>query len=236
MMGHHPVCAQVTKVHEEEWSYIPVGGPLPVARQPITAFGAAANLVHPATGYSIARSLREAPALADDIAAVLTKQLPVHATAAAVWDALWPHEKRRQVGIKAQPCKAIAGWRCCVARWKHVALNDACPGDQAAFHVFGMELLACLDLAHTNQFFTTFFRLPDFYWRGFLASSLSSAQLIAFALLTFGLAPISIKSQLIKHLLTNSAGRYLISRYLRGEYSLFLFQLGFLLTMSRKDL
>lgn len=40
---------------EEEWSYIPVGGPLPVAGQPVTAFGAAANLIHPATGYSIAR-------------------------------------------------------------------------------------------------------------------------------------------------------------------------------------
>ena len=46
---------QVSRVVEEEWSYIPVGGPLPVAGQPVTAFGAAANLVHPATGYSIAR-------------------------------------------------------------------------------------------------------------------------------------------------------------------------------------
>ncbi len=43
-------CTQVKEVHEEEWSYIPVGGPLPRADQPITAFGAAANLVHPATG------------------------------------------------------------------------------------------------------------------------------------------------------------------------------------------
>ena len=41
---------QVHKVHEEEWSYIPVGGPLPRRDQAITAFGAAANLVHPATG------------------------------------------------------------------------------------------------------------------------------------------------------------------------------------------
>ena len=51
---------------EEEWSYIPVGGPLPVAGQPVTAFGAAANLVHPATGYSIARrrASRQAPTCA----------------------------------------------------------------------------------------------------------------------------------------------------------------------------
>lgn len=43
----------LTQVHEEEWSYIPVGGPLPLGDQPITAFGAAANLVHPATGESV---------------------------------------------------------------------------------------------------------------------------------------------------------------------------------------
>ena len=44
------LCLQVTDVHEEEWSYIPVGGPLPSRDQIVTAFGAAANLVHPATG------------------------------------------------------------------------------------------------------------------------------------------------------------------------------------------
>jgi hypothetical protein len=31
---------------------------------------------------------------------------------------------------------------------------------QAAFHVFGMELLTQLDLAATNDFFKTFFALP----------------------------------------------------------------------------
>lgn len=34
----------------QEWSYIPVGGALPVTTQPHLAFGAAANMVHPATG------------------------------------------------------------------------------------------------------------------------------------------------------------------------------------------
>ena len=89
--------AQVTRVIEEEWSYIPVGGPLPVAHQTVTAFGAAANLVHPATGYSIARSLREAPGLANAVAAILQRQQPVGVTAHDVWRALWPAEKQRQV-------------------------------------------------------------------------------------------------------------------------------------------
>ena len=85
---------------------------------------------------------------------------------------------------------------------------------QAAFHVFGMELLATLDLAHTNAFFDTFFRLPDFYWRGFLSSSLTSSQLIVFALLTYVLAPLSIKWALMRHLVTSPAGGYLMRAYL----------------------
>ena len=37
-----------------------------------------------------------------------------------------------------------------------------------------MELLCQLDAAATADFFTTFFRLPQSYWSGFLASKLSS--------------------------------------------------------------
>lgn len=170
---------KVKKIHEEEWSFIPVGGPLPVAQQPITAFGAAANLVHPATGYSIARSLREAPAFAEEVANLLRKQQAVGDTAESVWDALWPQEKRRQ----------------------------------AAFHVFGMELLAQLDIKSTNNFFSTFFRLPDRYWRGFLASSLSSRQLILFAMWMMVRAPPSIQFKLMQHMLLDPAGKYMLRTY-----------------------
>ena len=104
------IAKQIKKVVEEEWSYIPVGGPLPVNCQPVTAFGAAANLIHPATGYSIVRSLREAPELAKAMAEILKKDLPVPDTSARVWDALWPQEKRRQV--IAIPCY------CCSVQYK----------------------------------------------------------------------------------------------------------------------
>lgn len=77
-----------------------------------------------------------------------------------------------------------------------------------------MELLATLDLTSTNAFFSTFFRLPDFYWRGFLSSSLSSSQLIIFALLTYVMAPLNIKWALMKHLVTSPAGSYLVRAYL----------------------
>ncbi|KAF7148547.1 hypothetical protein RHSIM_Rhsim03G0231100 [Rhododendron simsii] len=65
-MGIH-----VIKTYEEEWSYIPVGGSLPNTEQKNLAFGAAASMVHPATGYSVVRSLSEAPKYASVIANIL---------------------------------------------------------------------------------------------------------------------------------------------------------------------
>ncbi|XP_059633149.1 lycopene epsilon cyclase, chloroplastic isoform X3 [Cornus florida] len=62
---------QVIKTYEEEWSYIPVGGSLPNTEQKNLAFGAAASMVHPATGYSVVRSLSEAPKYAHVIANIL---------------------------------------------------------------------------------------------------------------------------------------------------------------------
>ncbi|KAG1669050.1 hypothetical protein FOA52_003968 [Chlamydomonas sp. UWO 241] len=170
---------KVTSVHEEEWSYIPVGGPLPRGSQPMTAFGAAANMVHPATGYSVARSFREAPGVADEMVASLRGGLSVPDASARVWERLWPQEKRTQ----------------------------------ASFHVFGMELLSGLDLNSTNSFFRTFFRLPGPYWRGFLASTLSTKDLVLFALVTFVMADFNIKAKLVQHLLTDPAGSYLVDSY-----------------------
>jgi Lycopene cyclase protein len=87
----------MVQVVDEEFSFIPVGGPMPRRDQPLTAFGAAANLVHPATGYSITRMLEESGPLADAMVGVLRQGLPVAESSAEVWDALWPMEKRRQV-------------------------------------------------------------------------------------------------------------------------------------------
>ena len=84
---------------------------------------------------------------------------------------------------------------------------------QAAFHVFGMELLAQLDIKATNNFFSTFFRLPDSYWRGFLASSLSSGQLIVFAMWMMIRAPPSIQFKLMQHMLMDPAGKYMLRTY-----------------------
>ena len=107
---------------------------------------------------------------------------------------------------RTQPCHVWVTWgadRASARGWT-----------QAAFHVFGMELLCCLDLNHTDQFFSTFFKLPAFFWRGFLGSTLDSVQLLAFAMVTFAIAPIGIKAKLVAHLTTHPAGQYLLRGYL----------------------
>ncbi|XVF29212.1 hypothetical protein REPUB_Repub15cG0101200 [Reevesia pubescens] len=64
---------RILNVYEEEWSYIPVGGSLPNTEQKNIAFGAATSMVHPATGYSVVRSLSEASNYASIIANILKK-------------------------------------------------------------------------------------------------------------------------------------------------------------------
>ena len=75
-----------------------------------------------------------------------------------------------------------------------------------------MELLAGLEIQEMHEFFDTFFRLPDRYWRGFLASKLSSGELMAFAMLTFLRCSMGVRVRLIRHLAT-PAGRYMFGIY-----------------------
>eukprot|EP01024_Parvocaulis_polyphysoides_P036436 TRINITY_DN32399_c0_g4_i1.p1 TRINITY_DN32399_c0_g4~~TRINITY_DN32399_c0_g4_i1.p1 ORF type:complete len:583 (+),score=89.72 TRINITY_DN32399_c0_g4_i1:197-1750(+) len=170
----------VKQIFDEEWSYIPVGGPLPIGSQDVVAFGASACLVHPSTGYSIARSLREAPQLAQKIVSVLRSKKSRHETAEAVWDVIWSREKRAQ----------------------------------ASFHVFGMELLNSLSLKDIESFFSTFFNLPRKYWEGYLASTLSSYELMVFALLTYVFAPANVRFVLLKHMVSDPSMMYLLRCYL----------------------
>merc|ERR1711976_776841 len=58
---------KVNKVTEEEFSYIPVGGALPMRDQRILGFGGAAAMVHPSTGYHLCRCLMGATDAANAI-------------------------------------------------------------------------------------------------------------------------------------------------------------------------
>ncbi|KAG9451815.1 hypothetical protein H6P81_004719 [Aristolochia fimbriata] len=181
---------QVTKVYEEEWSYIPLGGSLPDTGQKNLAFGAAASMIHPTTGYSVARSLSEAPAYASAIANILNSEkfsdqaAPWKRNAENVsqqaWNTLWPRERKRQ----------------------------------RAFFLFGLSLLLRFDIEGIREFFQTFFELPEWMVQGFLGSTLSSRDLIWFALYMFAVAPNNMRMCLVRHLFFDPAGASLARAYL----------------------
>jgi hypothetical protein len=83
---------------EEEASWIPLGGTPPVSPQRTLAYGAAAGLVHPASGYSIVNSLRRAPRFAEAVVDGLNTGGSLAASQAG-WEVLWGDEPRRQVGF-----------------------------------------------------------------------------------------------------------------------------------------
>ncbi|KAJ0568741.1 putative lycopene epsilon-cyclase [Helianthus annuus] len=176
---------RITKTYEEEWSYIPVGGSLPNTEQKNLAFGAAASMVHPATGYSVVRSLSEAPNYAAVIAKILgqrnSKQmvdLGRYTTniSKQAWETLWPLERKRQ----------------------------------RAFFLFGLALIVQMDIEGTR----TFFRLPTWMWWGFLGSSLSSTDLIVFEFYMFIIAPHSLIMGLVRHLRSDPTGATMVKAYL----------------------
>jgi lycopene beta-cyclase len=76
----------------EERCLIPLGGP-PAGPARLIPFGAAAGMIHPATGYSLGHTLRMAPLVADALIAGLA-QGPAHAAQTA-HAALWPRQKQR---------------------------------------------------------------------------------------------------------------------------------------------
>ncbi len=90
------------QVLSEERVRIAMGGPLPPRDQPVVAFGAAAGMVHPATGYSVGAALRRAPAVAAALASALGEvgATPV-SVARAGWRAVWSDDLVRQRGLHA---------------------------------------------------------------------------------------------------------------------------------------
>jgi lycopene beta-cyclase len=87
----------VKSVEEDEVCVIPMGGPLPIMPQRVVAVGGTAGMVHPSTGYMVAKTLASAPIIANAIVQRLeAKERDLDALSAGVWKELWPIEKRRQ--------------------------------------------------------------------------------------------------------------------------------------------
>ena len=91
---------RVRRVAATERVWIPMGGALPDRDARVVGFGAAGGFVHPATGYSLVRSLAAAPVLADAVADALGRgaATPERAVAAA-WRALWPADRMRRFAL-----------------------------------------------------------------------------------------------------------------------------------------
>ncbi|EPS63769.1 hypothetical protein M569_11014, partial [Genlisea aurea] len=186
MLRLETIGVRIIRTYEEEWSYIPVGGSLPNTEQKNLAFGAAASMVHPATGYSVVRSLSEAPKYASVISNILEQyQAGLRVSennniSVQAWNALWPTERKRQ----------------------------------RAFFLFGLALILQLDIGGIRTFFHSFFRLPKWLSQGFLGSTLSSMDLLLFALYMFVIAPNEMRKNLINHLVYDPTGAIMIKAYL----------------------
>lgn len=89
---------KVKAIEEDEHCVIPMGGPLPVLPQRVIGIGGTAGMVHPSTGYMVARTLAAAPIVAKSIVSYLgsDKSLLGNELSARVWGDLWPIERRRQ--------------------------------------------------------------------------------------------------------------------------------------------
>ena len=88
----------IEQVEHEEFCLFPMNLPLPDLDQPVLAFGGAAAMVHPASGYMVGALLRRAPVLAAAVAARLRAEPAADSLqlAEAGWQALWPPELRRK--------------------------------------------------------------------------------------------------------------------------------------------
>ena len=84
---------QITEVIHEEFCLFPMNLPLPDRSQSVLAFGGAASMVHPASGYMVGSLLRRGPGLAQALAVALANSsLGSAALAQRGWQALWPLE------------------------------------------------------------------------------------------------------------------------------------------------
>lgn len=80
------------EVESSEVCLIPMDTPLPDLSQRVVGFGGAASMVHPATGYTLARVLGTAPDLAEALATGLGSGASPDAVSRAAWRAVWTED------------------------------------------------------------------------------------------------------------------------------------------------
>jgi lycopene beta-cyclase len=92
----------ITAVHSEEHVLFPMDLPLPLMGQRMLAIGGAGAIVHPATGYSVAASLRLAPRLAEGLRVAFAQPSPDgQSLADAGWRAIWPTDRGKARNLES---------------------------------------------------------------------------------------------------------------------------------------
>lgn len=79
-----------------------------------------------------------------------------------------------------------------------------------SMYVFQSNCIICLTWFWRKNFMCFLYRM----WEGFLASNLSSADLLLFAFYMFFIAPNDLRMSLIKHLLSDPTGATMIRTYI----------------------
>lgn len=85
-------------ITDKEYCYIPMGGPLPEPGQRVIAFGGAAVMVHPATGYQLCRMMASSADVAEAIGRHLSTSgdFKPDAAAAAAYESMWSQANQAQ--------------------------------------------------------------------------------------------------------------------------------------------
>nr|WP_162465549.1 lycopene cyclase family protein [Prochlorococcus marinus] len=152
---------EIQEVVHEEHCLFPMNLPLPFLNQPLLAFGGAASMVHPASGYMVGALLRRAPALADELSKAITSDPSLDSARLAKrgWQVLWTPDL--------------------VLRHR--------------LYQFGLKRLMSFDETLLRSFFTSFFKLPQDEWFGFLANTLRLPRLLIVMIRLYFLSPIGVK-------------------------------------------
>ncbi|KAG0631980.1 hypothetical protein M758_1G295900 [Ceratodon purpureus] len=172
----------VRSIEEDEHCVIPMGGVLPVIPQRVLGIGGTAGMVHPSTGYMVARTLAAAPTLADSVIQRLGGSPSSHVPS---------RPEAPQSSTPSQRLEAPSDEDVSSPNGDELAAGvwaDLWPlkrQQQRAFFCFGMDVLLKLDLAGTRRFFDAFFDLDPHHWQGFLSSRLYFMELIGFGLSLF---------------------------------------------------
>jgi lycopene cyclase-like protein len=102
--------ATVGTIESREAVAFPMGVVVPPHPQRALAFGAAAGMVHPATGYQVAIALRRAPAVAAAVAEAVAVRHHPDDLASAAWSAVWPDDLLRQRALHDYGLRVLLGF------------------------------------------------------------------------------------------------------------------------------